>query len=54
MKTQLLKHARKLWNITDVPRRTNRANALKWARSVYRLGDHWLLSPNNPKKIERI
>jgi hypothetical protein len=50
MNTKLLKHARELWNIKDVPRETNRANALKWARSVARLGDRWLLA----KRMERL
>lgn len=44
MKTDLLKHARKLWNVRHVPREINRSNALKWARAVYRLGDRWLIA----------
>ncbi len=49
MKTGLLKHARQLWNLRDVPRETNRLNALKWARAVTMLGDKWLLA----KPVER-
>jgi len=49
MNTRLLKHARELWTIKDVSRETNRANTLKWARSVARLGDKWLLAKPIPK-----
>jgi hypothetical protein len=49
-KTQLVKHALKLWNVPYVPKEVNRANARKWIASVERLGDRWLLA----KKIERI
>lgn len=49
MKTQLLKMARGLWNNDIASRQINRRNQLKWARSVVRLGDKWLLA----KKIER-
>ena len=52
MKTQLLKHTRCLWNVTDVSRETNRSNALKWARSVSRLGDKWLLAKTLEAKPE--
>jgi hypothetical protein len=41
---QLIKHALKLWNVSHVPRETNRANARKWIASVERLGDRWLLA----------
>jgi len=50
MNTKLLKHARELWNVPYVPRETNRTNALKWARSVARLGDRWLLA----KQVQRM
>lgn len=49
-KTQLVKHALKLWNVPHVPKEINRANARKWIASVERLGDRWLLA----KKVERI
>lgn len=49
-KVQLIKHALRLWNVPYVPRKTNRANARKWIRSVQLLGDKWLLA----KKIERL
>jgi hypothetical protein len=49
-KTQLVKHALKLWNVPHVSKEVNRANARKWIASVERLGDRWLLA----KKIERI
>lgn len=49
-RTQLIKHALKLWNVPYVPREINRANARKWLRSVTLLGDKWLLM----KKIERL
>ncbi len=43
-KTQLIKHALKLWNVPYVPREVNRANARKWLKSVDRLGDRWLFA----------
>lgn len=49
-RTQLVKHALKLWNVPHVPKEINRANARKWIASVERLGDRWLLA----KKVERI
>lgn len=49
-KTQLIKHALKLWNVPYVPREVNRANARKWIAAVERLGDRWLLA----KKIGRL
>lgn len=44
MNTKMLKVARRLWNVADVPAQVNRANARKWARSVRLLGDRWLLA----------
>lgn len=44
MKTEMLKMARRLYNVPYMPREINRANQLKWARSVKRLGDNWLLA----------
>ena len=49
MKTKMLKMARRLFNVDYVPREINRANQLKWARSVKMLGDNWLLA----KYVER-
>ena len=49
MKTKLLKMARRLWNSEVVPRDINRVNQIKWAKSVTRLGDKWLLA----KHVER-
>jgi hypothetical protein len=48
-KTQLMRHAVKLWQVPHVPRAINRANARKWVAAVERLGDKWLLS----KPVER-
>lgn len=44
MNTHMLKHVRTLWNVDYVPREVNRANQLKWVRSVRALGDRWLLA----------
>lgn len=44
MKTEMLKMARRLYNVPYMPREINRANQLKWARSVKRLGNNWLLA----------
>lgn len=44
MKVKLLRMARQLWSVDLVPRSVNRANQLRWARSVVRLGDKWLLA----------
>jgi len=43
-KTQLIRHALKLWNVPHVPREVNRSNARKWIRSVELLGEKWLLA----------
>lgn len=50
MKTDLLRRARRLWGVDYVPREINRANQLKWARAVARLGDKWLLA----QKVQRL
>jgi hypothetical protein len=42
--TKMLKLARLLWSCPDVPREINRANAIKWIRSIRQLGDRWLLA----------
>lgn len=44
MNIKLLAMARRLWDIDDVPTHINRMNMRKWARSVHRLGDKWLLA----------
>ena len=44
MKVRLLRMARRLWGVDYIDRHTNRANQLKWARSVQTLGDKWLLA----------
>lgn len=49
-KIQLIRHALKLWDVPNVPREINRANARKWVASVQRLGDRWLLA----RKVGRI
>lgn len=49
MNTQLLCMARKVWMRDDIPRETARYYVRAWARSVYMLGDRWLLA----NKIER-
>jgi len=41
---QLVKHAIRLWKVTDVPREINKANTRKWIKSVERLGDRWLFA----------
>lgn len=50
MNTKLLEMARKLWNVDYVPSEVNRRNQLKWARSIHRLGDKWLLATYVQKK----
>ena len=44
MRTALLRRGRRLWNNPLVSAEVNRCNLLKWARSVSRLGDKWLLA----------
>lgn len=48
-KLQLVKRALRLWKVPHVDKRTNRANARKWIKSVERLGDKWLLAKQVPK-----
>lgn len=50
MNTKLLKMARRLWDTDYAPTEINRRNQLKWARSVHRLGDKWLLATYVQKK----
>lgn len=42
MITTRLAQARRLYNSDLAPREINRANQLKWARSIRILGDKWL------------
>lgn len=47
-KTQLMRHAVRLWQVPHVPRETNRANARKWVAAVERLGDKWVYAKAIP------
>lgn len=49
MNTTLLRMAREIWLRPDIPRSTARYYVRQWARSVYTLGDRWLLA----KQVER-
>lgn len=49
MKTKMLVKARELFSVDYMPKEINRANQLKWVRSLRFLGDKWLLA----KQIER-
>jgi hypothetical protein len=44
MNTTLLRHARQLFQTYDASPDVIRNYQLKWARSVYQLGDKWLLA----------
>lgn len=44
MKTEALRHVRRLWTNPLAPREINRANQIKWVRAVRMLGDKWLLA----------
>ena len=50
MNVKLLRMARRLWGVGDVPAEINRRNQLMWARSVHHLGDKWLLAKYVQKK----
>ncbi len=52
MNVRMLRHVRKLWNVAYMPREINRANQLKWVRSVRVLGDRWLLAKHIERKGE--
>ena len=52
MKTHMLTKARRLFNVDYVPPHINRANQLKWVRSVRLLGDKWLLANHIQRKCE--
>lgn len=49
-KTQLMRHAVRLWSVKHVPREINRANTRKWLRSVELLGDKWLVGQPRTKE----
>lgn len=49
MNITALRHVRQLFNVADVPARTNRHNQRQWVRSIRYLGDKWLLA----KPLER-
>lgn len=49
-KTQLMRHAVRLWSVKHVPRKINRANARKWLRSVELLGEKWLVGQPRTKE----
>jgi hypothetical protein len=51
MKTAMLRRVRRLYNVDYVPRETNRANQLKWVRSVRLLGKNWLLAEYISRKV---
>jgi len=52
MNTSILKRARELWAINDVPRDIARSNIRKWVKSVRQLGDKHLLAIKVTKKDE--
>lgn len=41
---RLLKQARRLYSVPEVPAHINRHNRHQWVRSVSFLGDRWLLA----------
>jgi phage terminase small subunit len=41
---RLLKHAKSLYSVPEVPEHINRHNRRQWVRSVSFLGDRWLLA----------
>jgi hypothetical protein len=49
MKTNMLKRARELWNVSNVPREINRSNQRKWIRGLRILGDKWLYAQHMEK-----
>ena len=51
MKTNMLRLARRLYNVDYIPRETNRANQRKWVRSVRLLGSSWLLAEYVSRKV---
>lgn len=51
MKTDMLRLARRLYNVDYIPREINRANQRKWVRSVRLLGSRWLLAEYVSRKV---
>ncbi len=51
MKTAMLRRVRRLYNVDYIPREINRANQLKWVRSVRLLGKNWLLAEYISRKV---
>lgn len=51
MNIDMLRLARRLYNVDYVPREINRANQRKWARSVRLLGSRWLLAEYVSRKV---
>ena len=51
MKTTMLRRVRRLYNVDYIPREINRANQLKWVRSVRQLGSNWLLAEYVSRKV---
>ena len=47
-KMQLAKHALRMWDVPDVDKQTNRANARKWIKAIERLGDRWVYAKPIP------
>jgi hypothetical protein len=52
MNTAILKRARELWAINDVPRDIARYNIRAWVRSVRQLGEKHILAIKVTKKDE--
>ena len=51
MDTDMLRLARRLYNVDYIPREINRANQRKWVRSVRLLGNRWLLAEYVSRKV---
>jgi hypothetical protein len=49
MKTNLLKRARELWNVSYISREKNRANQRKWVRGLRIVGTKWLYAQHVEK-----
>jgi hypothetical protein len=54
MNTKMLVKARQLFSVDYVPAEVNRANQLKWIRSIRFLGDKWLLAKNIERKTNGV
>ena len=49
MNTRLLRYSRQIFKTYNASPEVIRSYQLKWARSVYQLGDKWLLAQPVPK-----